>query len=277
MNNKGWQNIEEICEYIRLMPNISDNESLEEKAWRFAVMHSEHATPYSKEEFLHNPQVFFNSLGYGICDDMSWNLAFIWKELGYNARVCYLDGHVVPEVQIKGEWGLYDPSIDVYYTKNGRILGVEDLAENSDIILYPDSIVGNKLNFRTAGKYNVSYAKLYDQKQKHSFCYIPKIKTFNAKISLPPNSSFEFPGIYWDNSTFTSKIKKGFSVSGKLVIEGDFSGSINLPFLPVQINGFGNVSINNKEFVIGSKELNNMLLKPLELINEMVFVNAKKC
>jgi hypothetical protein len=47
--------------------------------------------------------------------------------------------------------------------------------------------------------------------------------------------------------------------------------------LPVQINGFGNVSINNKEFVIGSKELNNMLLKPLELINEMVFVNAKKC
>jgi hypothetical protein len=276
LNDKAWYSLGDICAYIRKMPPIRENEPIEEKAWRFVVLHSRHGNTFKKQNWLHHPNIFLKSIGWGICDDMAAVLATIWRTLGYSSRICHLSGHAVPEVKINGKWRMYDPNTDVYFVKNGEVLGVSDLSKDPNIITSPDSVVGNVLNFRTCGKYNLTYSRMYSQKSKHSFVYNWEYGKSSTTLTLPPNAVFQFPGRYWNKNNLSSKLYDKYAAAGLLKIHGRYSGTIKLPFYPVQISGKGKIIINGENYLIGSAELNKKLASANENITNIVVVEGRK-
>ncbi|MEQ8704668.1 MAG: transglutaminase-like domain-containing protein [Phaeodactylibacter sp.] len=93
--------------------------------------------------YIHAPEMLISSLGHGYCDDMASALALLWQELGFKARVWYLQGHVVPEVFRNGKWQMYDPDLGLYFTDdNQTTLSVEAIARGE-----ATAVVQNQTSF----------------------------------------------------------------------------------------------------------------------------------
>jgi len=107
--------------------------------WQFLVDSRSRGDPASDLYDLHDPVRLLNVFGYGYCDDAAEAYAVMVEALGMSARVWWLNGHVVPEVQIDGRWAMLDPDGEAYYRhpETGLILGVEQLAENIELLGTP--------------------------------------------------------------------------------------------------------------------------------------------
>lgn len=130
---------------IQDIKNISKNSetSLHKAAWEYVVMNGFHSLPFTGEAWIHDPVLYFNSIGGGLCDDLSSTLVALWHKLGFEARLIVLEGHVVPEVKIEGNWEMYDPDFAIYYCdEKGKVLSVKDLENKPNIIAYPQQFCG---------------------------------------------------------------------------------------------------------------------------------------
>jgi len=191
------------------------------EAWRFISNNTEHTVPYSSKSWQHDPALFINSVGSGFCDDRASVLVRIWKELGYDARVMGISGHVISEVFNDGKWKMLDPDLRIYYTKNDTILSVSELENNPDIIR-KGILIGR------------SYADYYESKEDN---------TDNTAWHLDYND--------WDtNMILPSYAKLSFIQCRKkntihVNVPTGINGTIKLPFVPVFIKGHGKVSVNH--------------------------------
>ena len=161
VNNLSFSNSKELESTLK---DYGDStESIEKRAWRFVKDHAYFEQPLTDSNWIHDPGIFINSLGFGYCDDKASVLAFIWEKLGLFSRVWSLGGHVVPEVYANDGWSMYDPEYEVYYqTNQNYVNGVEELAKQPSIVRsgYLDKMPCNNIHAMW-NRYSYKTAKTY--------------------------------------------------------------------------------------------------------------------
>ena len=87
-----------------------------ERLWRFIRDNRYFFDPLTGARWYHSPAIFFNSAGFGYCDDAHRrSTELLITAMGYSARVWGLNGHVVAEVLVNNRWEMWDPDLEVYY------------------------------------------------------------------------------------------------------------------------------------------------------------------
>ena len=108
------------------------------QAWQFVVSHTFHlcssGAKQDNGEVL-DPLRFFGAYGFGCCEQSAQALIWIWRQLGYQARLAELPFHTVPEIFYGNAWHMLDPDHEVYYfNDDGAIASVEDLIANPELV-----------------------------------------------------------------------------------------------------------------------------------------------
>ena len=230
------------------------------QAWRFIYHHSQHYAPLTGLEWLHDPILFFNSAGFGLCDDLAQVLYHFWTAMGYEARIWGLNGHVVPEVFAEGKWQLLDPDFRTYYLNDsGEIASIEEIAYDPTLISNPRSMLESYL----PSAYSEGVASLYASTEDNDFCsstgesdtqcarpYRVNVRDF---FTLPGQSTLELPHEAEDYLTFDPEVSPipEFKVAILKIAPG-VSGRINVPLIPVKAKGTGRVRTTRGAMEIGA-------------------------
>ena len=116
-----------------IKPGMTDEQKAE-AVWRTVVMFRHQEIP--PNEFLddeghpHDPIKDFNVYGYGQCCCASANVEALARYAGLEARGWGITGHSVPEINVGGNWCMFDASLVNYFTKpDGSVAGVEEVGE----------------------------------------------------------------------------------------------------------------------------------------------------
>ncbi len=130
---KDWFDTDSILAEI-LEPGMSKRDKAV-AIWRFVVDNRTHDQPVHHHVEAHDPARFFNVYGYGFCDDAATNFMVLAEKARVSSRVWTLEGHVVAEARYDRSWHMFDADAEVYYlAEDGRIAGVEELADNPALI-----------------------------------------------------------------------------------------------------------------------------------------------
>jgi hypothetical protein len=188
--NRMYYAIGEMLSEIDSMSAQVENERWVRKAWRYIHQKKYHYFPFTGAVWQHNPKMFFNSLGFGFCDDFASVFYHLAYKKGYNSRVWGLGGHVVSEVYDSEKWELFDCDYGAYYyNDSGQIAGVQELEQNPSLISDPINPIlplGSgcyELRYLYESIYNNSIAEMY-----HAYIDID-----SEFLAIPPNSRIDFP------------------------------------------------------------------------------------
>lgn len=215
-------NFQTISEIVQSATQFDLGSSPPVSAWKYVTDISQHGYPMNSEDWLSDPIIYINSIGWGFCDDVATVLAGIWTEMGYPSRVWFLSGHVVAEFQDSTGWHLMDPDKGAYFTTlDGKIASYEEILVEDAILnlnranifekpsigqqmgLYSDEVVGNTLKslIRSTGNNVISDYKRHDITFKKSTFLIPSFSVINyytisgggaikalIKVSVPSGS-----------------------------------------------------------------------------------------
>lgn len=266
-NNKP-NHIKQLLTDINNLSNKIENEQIELKAWRYVIENVNYAPTNFTSVDLHHPLVLLNSIGYGQCDDLAITLYFIWKELGFQSRVWDLGNHVVPEIYINNKWQMYDPSFQVFYfNRNNEIASVEELLNDSSLILYPIK----KLNYAFAEninlnsldslRYGLHVASYYKGEPQINEFYTQTFMIDSLRFCIPSNSSLVFP--FSKNNLIVEKNWKseivGENLFLKLKLSEKSEGKISIPLVYTKHYGeFELINFENKS--IDSKSLTDYFI-----------------
>lgn len=276
----GYFSNDEITAHVRSMPDDIPSEALERKAWRFVIDNIEYLPSITGSRKIHHPLTLINSIGFGQCDDLSASLYFIWKSLGFKARVWELGGHVVPEVYADGKWQMYDPSFQAYYLNNkGEIASVEELVQNQEYILEPrEKISAYTFHYSVSD----SFKSVYDSLKYSDFINKYYATTGNnkpnewyentfiydrMKFCLPSGASLKVP-VYADNiinfkDWFGNESEINYFI--KVEFPANSNDNINLPLVFVQPKNMSAGSVNQKNMLLISDSLQTGNLDSREL------------
>ena len=278
INQKIFQNMNEILVAINKMPNEFEKEPIERKAWRYITANTEQLKLHSSNVWIHNPLLMLNSLGFGLCDDLASVLSFIWKKQGFKSRVWGLEGHVVPEVFAQGKWQMYDPTFGVYYLNNGnQVASVDELSAVPELIYNPRQTLPPNLHrafIVEARKYSKDVASLYASKENNQvsdfYSQLNEIEDF--KIHLPKGASLEFP-VQTPDSIFVPYLLGRLHLQCfiKLSLPENWHGKVNFPFMVCQLIGKGKVRLQGKEYLLEENILNSELKQMGNYNNEIEF------
>src|SRR5205809_1211277 len=117
-NNKLGLTKQGIVREIEAMEPQFPNESMPHKVWRFIRGNRYHFEPLTPATWFSSVALYFNSAGFGFCDDSAAAFYQLMTAMGYAARVWGLSGHVVAEALVNNRWEMWDPDLEVYY-RNG--------------------------------------------------------------------------------------------------------------------------------------------------------------
>lgn len=166
-------------------------------AWQFVSNETLHGNSISNSFSSENLPSFINSHGLGLCGLRANALFQIWQLQGYESRLSYLNGHVVPELIIDNKWQLYDPDHEVFYLdSNKQVQSVEQLINSPSLIDKPVSLNSKMFEEDELSdylKYNKNTALVFAKSDKVEYKK-PLIKEdYSYQFSLPPNAKFTFP------------------------------------------------------------------------------------
>ena len=247
LNGKIFSNDQDVLNEALNMPPIYPDEPIHAKVWRFVRDNKYHGyavTSTPGGQWIHSPSLFFNSLGFGLCDNVASIYYQIMAKLGYQARVWGLDGHVVPEVLINNRWEMWDPDLEVYYyNEQGLVAGVDDLAANPLLITDPISPVLASGSF----PYSSSVAEIYttiDNNQTSAGYTVNPVTNYNFKIDIPPGGNFEFPDIYDSPLKTTGGQTETEYANARLIVPRGWSGTVGIPLVIHSIGYSNNPTIS---------------------------------
>lgn len=228
--------IDDIVEYA----SRKDKE-IEEAAFDYVRTTTFSNRPFTSDNWQHNPNLFFNSIGGGFCDDQATMLVYLWRKLGFEARVVGLEGHVVAEVKTNGRWKMYDPNHQVYYCIDDSVLSISDL-EKIDTYNYQMTCSQSNLNpvytFNTPlfQKQKELYVSREDNKDVSEWHL--DFDTISTVFSLPSYSSLEF-------------IKTKKRIIARLYVTDKSKGKISIPLVPYLVVGY--FQLKNEKEVLNIK------------------------
>jgi hypothetical protein len=230
-----------VLQFIENMQPVYPNEPNYVKAWRFTDLYITYGNPLTEKDWQHCPALMVNSIGLGECDDYAEILAVLWQDLGYNSRVWYLSGHVVSEVQVNGQWMLYDAGYGgegvYYYLSDGKtIASVTDLENNGSLITNPV----NPIDPRGDPVYSAELAGIYTSINNNS------IDGFDCPDTTGPAPNFELPAgaqMTIGNSLLTITLPAGWSgtIAEPLVVKSITGDIISYDGNPVTENTIGGI------------------------------------
>ncbi len=250
------------------------NEPLERLAWMYVIDKINYCRPFSEEGWMHYPELMVNSLGNGLCDDMATLLSFIWKDLMFESRIWTIEGHVVPEVYVKGKWHMYDPSYQVYYlNKDNKVASVEEIAKDTTLMnrkVYASNVAFHPKALSSSKALKNMYATTEDNFINEG--YNNRMNPIDIRFYLPKKSSMtfpiRFPEYFWpykgaDFPEYTF---------AEIKVADSSECSIKVPLVLHNIKGKGKVSINDSIFTIGSEEIGTYIKNTKSYIEKVTFV-----
>lgn len=246
---------DEMLAYIAAIPPMYDGEPDYRKAWRFLTARAYFYTPFTGSDQQHDPLLFVNSLGYGYCDDFATVLAKIWQWQGYESRVWWLNGHVVPEIEVNDRWMMFDGDFGLYYTdRAGDVASVTELAADPQLILQP---IDPLYDLSYLG-YQPLISNIYgSMANNHSELPVTG-ESRGMQVDLPAGSEFVFPieaaadTSLFEDATLSHPLYYGAQLNIPVVARDTL---LQLPLFAVGISGIGKVEIGGQVFDIGSTEL----------------------
>lgn len=250
-----FRNSRELLAYIASIPPIYPNEPDYQKAWRFLTARAYVYTPFTGDVQNYDPLLFINSVGYGYCDSFANVLATIWQWQGYQSRVWWLSGHVVPEVQVNGRWMMFDAMFGVYYLdNNNEIASVDELSQDTDLVLHPVNPI-----YETSNEaYWEDLAGFYGSTEDNWSTPPQGSESTGMQVTLPAKSDFIFP-VKSNPNTFLSG---GLLPSTPLyylaqirIPEVNSDVHLELPLFMVGASGNGEIEIDEQRYALGSAEL----------------------
>jgi len=259
-----FEDVESMAAYVRAMPREFEGEPFERKLWRFLRDSVYHDVPLNANRVHYDPWVTLNSLGWGFCGHVAGAYVVIAEAAGYEARVWGLDGHVVPEIKIDGQWSMYDPDIAVYYkTADGRIAGVEELAANPTLITAPiDPIFAGSWYQWPYSRTLADWYSTTSNNYNAFNVFLPAHETPSARIVLPPGATLTYPG-RWTEAPIGADGIIPYDVrayrQALIEIGPGWTGEIRLPWMAWEVTGAGQIGIDNEVFTVGSPELTERL------------------
>jgi len=245
----------EMLSYIAALPPMFEDEPDYRKAWRFLSARAYFYTPYTGHNEQHDPLRFVNSFGYGYCDDFASVLATIWQWQGYESRVWWMTGHVVPEVLIDDRWMMFDADMGVYYANgSGEAASVEELAGDPLLILQPLRPMYDPSYIAYDPLLADIYASTADNRPE-----TPGTGEIRGmQMDLPAGSELVFPvekaadtSLFWE-STLSHPLYYEAQLSVPGIAE---DWVLRLPLFVTGISGSGRVDIEDQSYEIGSPEL----------------------
>lgn len=244
---------EDILEAIEQMSEQYPGEPDFRKAWRFVATRTYHATPFSAHSKQHDPLLYLNSIGSGFCDDAAAVLATIWQWQGHASRLWGLSGHVVAEVEYDGRLMMFDADYGVHYHDAlHRIASVEQLAESPDLVHRPLDPVWSVDH----PSYSESLAELYASVDDNfAVEWSQTASEHPLAVPLPPRSALTFPVVFDEpvlayDGDVISRIG-----AGQIEVPAESETALHLPFVVLDVEGRGEVSIGGVSYEIGSKAL----------------------
>lgn len=243
---------------IMAAPPSNAGEPLHRRAWRHMVALSRHSYPLSENLFVHQPDLFLRSIGTGFCDDMSSALHWIWRELGMEARVVGLGGHVVAEVRVGDRWEMYDPDYGVYMLNGaGFVASVSDLELDQAPLSAPAESLRGYPHVRNLAEL---YASV-DDNLVSTFYSRDFPDPVDGVVSLPPGSSLEVDSMATQNVAAVGDAEMLRFGRMTIRLPPGFSGVLLLPAVVSNIEGTGAVvDILGEEHVVGEAGLQEVIL-----------------
>lgn len=242
-----------VSEMLRLPTEAI--EPLHVRAWRFISEQTRHAYPLSVGTYLHATALQVRSIGSGFCDDRASALHHLWQHLGYASRVWSLDGHVVAEVEMNGDWQMFDPDLGVYYRdRQGQVAGVAELAAEPDLVSTPILRLGSA----SPGAYDAVVAEIYGSSENNvvaNWLSVHPDDQFPDRWVLPPGAELQFSPVETFELPSVVAGERLQTAAVRIVLPEGFSGRLPLPLLLGNVAGFGKVTALRSEFELAGTDL----------------------
>jgi hypothetical protein len=245
----------ELLAYIASIPPIFKDEPDYRKAWRFITARGYFYTPFTGSNDQHDPLLFINSVGYGYCDDFASVLAMVWQWQGYQSRVWWLSGHVVPEIRVNNRWMMFDSDIGIYYLEaHGEVTSVNDLSMDSDLILQPIDPIYDRSYFGYSSLLSGIYGSADDNRAS------PPVtgESRGMQFDLPAGAEFKFPvgnGRDVPLADFWALSSPLYYQAQMSVPKVETDSLLRMPLFVVGVSGTGKVEMGNRIYDMGSAEL----------------------
>lgn len=125
----------------QLPPTHSDKD-VAIATWEFVYQHMFHycsagTVVNGRQYYAEDPELIFNAFGFGCCDQAARSLAWIWLQLGYQARLAVFPFHTIAEIYYGNRWHMFDADHHAYYVLSDG----ETVASVADILADPQIIV----------------------------------------------------------------------------------------------------------------------------------------
>jgi hypothetical protein len=232
--------------------------------WRFVMENRYHHEPYTPRMWGHAPALFFNSIGFGLCDDAASLFRALATRAGLESRVWFLSGHVVAEALIGDRWVVFDPDLEAYYfDRSGRLVGVDQLAADPTLVTSPhialpasprlmkalEGLVPG-LDGTRAPAYLPFIADLYATTQDNWiepwYHEVPALSFDPAPFTLPPGARFTIAAGDRTPVASYNGIAAPYAATLQVELTAGWTGSLRFPLLISGATGKGLVRIDDQ-------------------------------
>ncbi len=246
---------DELANVIAAMPEQFPGESLPRKLWRYVIDHKYNFVPLTHKSWIHDPVLFFNSLGYGYCRDYAFLTSRIASHLGLVSRVYGFPAHSVPELSVDGKWVMYDPTYSSYYfDDSGEIAGIEGLNADTSLVTSPRIRLDatNTMAYDPVNAANFLHPEVISEE--------PPASSDQLRFLLPPNGSLQLPGVFEleVHGTFSTSYAPSHA-NARIIVPAGSKGTVDAPLVLHTIKGAGWVRVDSQRLRIGSPELISLI------------------
>lgn len=277
-NFPSFATLEEVAAFVSSMPAMYADETFASKLWRFVRDSVIHEYPLSQEQWIYDPLVTLNSLGWGLCSNVASLYARIARAAGHESRVWGLGGHVVPEIRVGDDWQMYDPDLGVfYYDRQGRIASVETLGNDPSIVSAPEAPIHSLASYPEP--YNDFVRDIYATRDDNAVetWYDGPDVPLQGTVVLPAGAALTYPG-HWSGQPTGYDAGQSFPIThfrhAVIDLPAAFRGQFGMPWMLRAIEGQGRIRIEGREFAIESDELRDWLAAPRRIVRELEVIEA---
>ena len=237
-NGNISSNLQDLVQHIQTadIPGTTGDEPDYERVYHYMLQFHQHDFPLTQRMWQHDPIVYINSLGFGLCDDAATAMSIIWREMGYESRIWLLDGHVVSEVNTGERWEMYDADLRVhFFNRDGQVAGVEELANNPGIIRAPTDPVSENPYL-----YSARMAQIYRTTENNRICTVCEegLGRTDLTFQLPAGGRIEWGQSYSDKTLPTVHIDTATKFGQvKVTIPAGATGSVDIPLVMMDLQG----------------------------------------
>lgn len=270
---------EELIEHIGQMREAYEGEPLHRKIFRYIFLNRYHYHPLTEKPWGHCPPLFFNSIGFGYCDDCTSLFYQLCKSIGIEGRTWLVGGggHVVPEVKVDGRWELYDPDGGCYfYNSKGQVANLRDIAQDPDIMDSCTGYPGYTLAWKRKD-YKNSYGRTLPAPDKNSInkYWTQDMPDGKVEFTLPPGGELMLPGKFSHDLPTTYQGNAPEYADLRLSYPAGWTGKLTTFLVLHAIEGKGQVKINDSAFNIGSDGLQDYINDRSRFIDGLEIVRSE--